>query len=517
MTTKKCFIYVIICILSCNIICAQELYRQINTQQPPSFFPAEALKMDINKSPVVPAPNRYLHRQTNNGFYPVKGEMYYNSDTEKVGDIYFEIGQNGLLDKRISICNHPSLYDSTVSVMNRTSYTKGKNLVDTVHNYWKKSDGSYQLDRRLTYSYHYLDHFEGDSLFFEYISQFWDDNNKQWINHYREKMGYHDTSVLFYNRNTKQIGDSENTWKIVQYMYDSITYNQQGFVDTLYMIRDNQMTSKAAFTCNEQGHYTQIDYFIKKGNNWVEGDVFSNITWVEWNGFMYPPQEQYFGGEPATPYKRTKVNSFDIKVATGDELTYFIQKRWDIDGTRTNRDTSWSMMNGKKNQVVTNEHIYNEYGDYEEWRNTALKYFDENEDPEMTFYSGYWYKHEYDELYGMTEEMIYQISLNKGKLDTVFLNGFKYTDFAPVSIVEHPQTKQTLHIFPNPASGAVIISATAEIEQLRVFDITGRLVSDQSPESRQVVFDTGVLPQGIYLVQARLRDGRVQMGKLVVR
>jgi hypothetical protein len=62
----------------------------------------------------------------------------------------------------------------------------------------------------------------------------------------------------------------------------------------------------------------------------------------------------------------------------------------------------------------------------------------------------------------------------------------------------------------------VTISSADEIQQLNIFDITGRLVSSQSPASDQVVFDTGVLPKGIYLVQVRVRDGGMRTGKVVV-
>jgi len=73
-----------------------------------------------------------------------------------------------------------------------------------------------------------------------------------------------------------------------------------------------------------------------------------------------------------------------------------------------------------------------------------------------------------------------------------------------------------LKIYPNPASDIVTISATTEIEQLHIFDLTGRLINSQLPANSQVVFDTGVLPKGIYLVQVRLKDGGVQTGKVVV-
>ena len=73
-----------------------------------------------------------------------------------------------------------------------------------------------------------------------------------------------------------------------------------------------------------------------------------------------------------------------------------------------------------------------------------------------------------------------------------------------------------LTIAPNPVSGMVTISATDEIEQLEIYDITGRLIKSQISTSEKITFNTGILPHGIYMVQARLKEGGVQRGKLVV-
>jgi hypothetical protein len=86
-----------------------------------------------------------------------------------------------------------------------------------------------------------------------------------------------------------------------------------------------------------------------------------------------------------------------------------------------------------------------------------------------------------------------------------------------VGIEQLQITNYELLVYPNPVLGIVTISATAEIQQLNIFDIAGKLVNSQSPTNRQATFDTGVLPKGIYLVQALLKDGRVQTGKVVVR
>ncbi|MCL2511437.1 MAG: T9SS type A sorting domain-containing protein [Bacteroidales bacterium] len=526
MTSKRHCIFVIICVLSCSAVFAQELHKEISTQQYSSSFP-EALKIDISKpfkaGLFSPPPNRSNHpsRQTNNGWYPTKGEIYYTPfETEIGGYIYYKMGQNGLLDKQILVANHPNLYDSTVSVMNRTPYTKGKDLFDTTYNYIKLPDGSYRPELKRIYSYHYFDHFEADSFYYENIYQFWDAVNHKWNNYGRQKTGYHDTLVEFLNR-FEEYHAQGNVWKTNFCNYDSITYDHQGLVDTLYMIRDygngdRLPKSKAAFTYDEQGRYTQIDYFTKSGNNWNKVQVRSNITWTEWHGFTYC-SVFVVGTEWVSPYtKRSKQKSYYIDTPTS---SFVYQKWWDIDGTQSNKDSLYQII-GNTLHGWTNDNIYNEYGDYVKWQNTYYTQSVESGEVELLASSSTYHKRVYDDIYGMTEHFIYLIQFDKaaGLPDTtIFVDGIRYTEFAPVSIVEHPQTKQTLHIFPNPTSGAITISATAEIEQLRIFDITGRLVSDQSPASRQVVFDTGVLPNGIYLVQARLKDGRVQTGKLVVR
>ena len=74
-----------------------------------------------------------------------------------------------------------------------------------------------------------------------------------------------------------------------------------------------------------------------------------------------------------------------------------------------------------------------------------------------------------------------------------------------------------LSIFPNPVSGIVTISVSAEMQQLTIYDITGRMIENRSPAGERVVFDTGTLPKGVYLVRALLTDGGVRTGKVVVR
>ena len=489
-------------------------------QQPyPSFFPVEALKIDTSKPPTEfssppQSKSNYSSRQANNGWYPLKGEVYTNSEIEPAGYLYHEIGKDGLLNKKIIVGHSPALYDSTCSVMNCTPYSKGKDLIDTTYCYSKKDDGSYKLDIRRTHSYHYFDHFEADSFYYEYTVHQWDDANQQWKNYSKHKEGHHDTLVEWVNRVEEYVYGPGNTWKNVLFFYYFETYGHNGLVDTLYLsLYEHELPAeKCAFTYDEQGRYTQVDVIVKFNNNiWKKYAVLSNIKWTEWYGFTYSNVSS-IGSEWVTPYKyRNKVESYDI--TSSEPPFYFYQKQWDIDGTKSNSDTSWYIINDERYYCHIEDNIYNEYGDYVVWRERGYGYPDENNEQEMDVLESY-YKYAYDEIYGMTESWNYAIP-REG--DTSLFRGFKYTEFAQVGIAELPPNENQLTIVPNPASGAITISSASEIQQLQIFDIVGRLVHTQTPENKEVVFDTGILAKGVYLVRAQTKDGEVQTGKVVVR
>jgi hypothetical protein len=267
MNTKTFFLIFIFTFFAFHHVQAQELNRKMNLQSFSSSF-QEALKIDFSKSPDMMFPNHAnrLPQRANNGWYPVKAELYYIYDTVKSGDASYTIGTNGLLDKRIVLGCNPNIYDSTVMVFNRTPYSFGKNLADTTYNYKKKTNGLYVLDARRTHCYHYYDHFDGDSLYYEYLLQFWNDANKQWNNYYRYFTGFHDTLVEFVNRSATYFG-VENLWKLQDAFYDSISYNNKGFVDTLYQIvqQGNNIYRdfKIAFTIEcSKGLYLLPNYYM---------------------------------------------------------------------------------------------------------------------------------------------------------------------------------------------------------------------------------------------------------------
>ncbi len=69
-------------------------------------------------------------------------------------------------------------------------------------------------------------------------------------------------------------------------------------------------------------------------------------------------------------------------------------------------------------------------------------------------------------------------------------------------------------IFPNPAKNTINISINSEIESVRIFDITGKLVLSQRTVSDRGI-DISNLKTGVYLFNVRLANGNQATKKLI--
>lgn len=78
--------------------------------------------------------------------------------------------------------------------------------------------------------------------------------------------------------------------------------------------------------------------------------------------------------------------------------------------------------------------------------------------------------------------------------------------------------KTQLKAFPNPFDDKLSITASEEIAMIRIFDITGRIVSELSPNRKEIIqVNTTLYGSGIYLVQIEFSNGLTQNLKLCKR
>ncbi len=93
-----------------------------------------------------------------------------------------------------------------------------------------------------------------------------------------------------------------------------------------------------------------------------------------------------------------------------------------------------------------------------------------------------------------------------------FFNRFSRSIATNVNTLESNTT--TIQVIPNPNSGSFIISSNEIISEIKVFDIYGRLVYHEFPNSTELAINT--LPQGNYTASMIINDD-VSTEKIIIR
>ena len=416
---------------------------------------------------------------------------------------------------------------------NNTFVMEGKDMWDTITLY-SISDGVYTPRKRYCYNYHYYDKFETDSFFYEQFRQVWDPVNKKWKNTERYYWGYADT-VLWNNTRAIVSTGTESGWEPISIYCDSLVYDEHSYVTARFATEryisspygDTTKRIKYDYSLNEDGSIYAIDAFLYLNGAWNLLQKRTDITWALWLGY---------GGFDVLPIagvgewipingKRNKKSSETVWVKNDDDEWEFnnIKKiYWNLDDYDSNIDTVFVSLDEGETlyRYCSTTYRYDEYGNDIEYAffkwgapdaegNQRLTYGDRDKS-EHLYNDWGWYKSEYwSERYDTTTQQ--WDSLTEYKEEVI-----KWGD--PFnSIAELPSSENQLTIVPNPACGVITISAVGEIEQLQIFDIVGRMVHSQSPAGKEVVFDTGILPKGIYLMRAQLKDGGTMTGKVMVK
>jgi len=443
--------------------------------------------------------------------------------------------KTGILQQE-NVHNYGDPFDFVTVTFNQTFTKEGfEYFIDTITYYEKQGDKRIPTNR-IYFDYHYYDRMPEDSFYHVQYSERWNGVAKEWEKSGKYYIGYFDTT-LFVIREIYQANYINKEWVKCQGSRVLREYNESGVV-TFNTIQEwdgqtgkYEMWGKNEYFYDEDGIHSETYIYRPNADDWELRYKQADFQYIEWYPNSHPGiLIDVLDGPEAVPLsgRRAKEKSY-----TGWELNnndeweqYHIRKyEWDINGTKSHIDTVFFFFNGIQYPYRMTGHLYDERGNYTQRWTEHFSLSDIYGNVELLYVNKLCFNITYHPLYDEPEiddewQLIYRY--NTQCWDSSFIARRKYIDWRdvsiPVSITESESSIATiLSIAPNPASGIVTISATAEIEQLNIFDITGRLMSSQTPANKQVVFDTGVLPKGIYLVQARLKDCRVQTGKVVVR
>ena len=394
------------------------------------------------------------------------------------------------------------------------------------------ADGYHHVDTFTLYKsdnmepiYRYYCEYEIEQMepYVAYIHQTWNKSQSRWDNLRKTAYTYLDTVSWYVT--TRELYDSgpNNTFRMWHIQTNSLIYDESNNVShVVSQATDFNMgvTSKMLYEYYypESAHdnmtgYDSLYYYWEGSDDdtWIVRGKQTGITWSRWDGFDYESNQMAsFYGWYAS---QEEEGEFDL---------WGLQKSWyDIDGIAGSwADTIYFYSNMYERWYTssTESETYNEHGDLCVDRNIGWKDIELTGGIlELAWYNIDFFENEYNDDGLLWRFSNYYTSIELGQED-LLVWVWEVTEFADVSITgisELPPNKNQLIIAPNPASGAITISAAAEIQQLQIFDIVGRLVHSHAPTSKEVVFDTGILEKGVYLVRALLKDGAVQRGKIV--
>ena len=459
---------------------------------------------------------------------PLKGYYYWNQGEKPHQELFFRYNTKGVLQQeKLKFYVNPLI--AYYSIYNQTFTKEGFDFLDTITYYQILPGTDYIVDYRRYYDYHYYDRYPQDSFYYVEYWEDWNEITQEWKMWRKSYMGHFDTTLF-----------------VIRELYDANYVNGEWVKSSGYRVlreydAEGVLTANIVQECNSQtgGEYVmhrKYEYlydedrhietyvYLPDADDWKLRYKSTDIEYAEWYSNGQPGVEILMVNRPeylGLADKRVKMKSY-TRWALNDndewELSYRHKHDWDLNGTQSHIDSVSRFYDDAWQ-------LYAIYGEFYDERGDFIQKLVEDFNPDGSLSWGSkncfltTYHPEYDECesyyyYGQTYQKATQ------SYDSVFgelTEYFDWWDVTKVSIAEsEPSGTAALSIFPNPVSGMVIISAESEIEQLSIFDITGRMVVSQSPAGERVVFDAGALPPGVYLVRALLKDGGVRRGKVVV-
>jgi hypothetical protein len=87
-------------------------------------------------------------------------------------------------------------------------------------------------------------------------------------------------------------------------------------------------------------------------------------------------------------------------------------------------------------------------------------------------------------------------------------------DLCSLKVLEF-ETNSKINIFPNPSKGAFEITGLESKDQLKIYDVTGRLIYRDKINSNTYTLDLSSKDKGIYLYNVIKKDGSTSSGKLI--
>ena len=350
------------------------------------------------------------------------------------------------------------------------TYDASNNMTEDLYQYWDEDAEAWISDEKSTYTY------DASNNMTEELYQYWDEDAEAWIS------------------------DEKSTWA-----YDA----------------SNNMT---------EGLYQYWDGYAEA---WISG--YKSICAYDASNNMIEELEQYWDEDAEawiSNYKYTCVYN------ASNNMTEDLYQYWDEDAeTWINDGKSIYAYDASNNMTEDLYQYWDE--DAEAWVNSNKYTYAYDASNNMTEeLSQYWdeyaeawvndnkYTYAYDESNNATSGIcqawdgnawynqdIYGLSVYYNNMQSEYTNIYAYRFTASyiktgtVGIAEAGGEKAAITIYPNPVGDVLYIQSSTAVEQLIIYDISGRMLK-QIPNPSQEI-NVSSLAKGIYLVKVKTEEGEV--------
>lgn len=98
--------------------------------------------------------------------------------------------------------------------------------------------------------------------------------------------------------------------------------------------------------------------------------------------------------------------------------------------------------------------------------------------------------------------------------DEIYYDNFKFTNDAVTNSIS-TNSNTTIELYPNPIKEKLNISSESTINEVKIYDVTGKIISSQITNGKSVAIETNSLPEGIYLVEVMFKEKGSAIQKII--
>jgi len=439
----------------------------------------------------------------------------------------YEYNEAGLL-QRFTVQSYTGIAGITgidEYIYNQTYLIEGKDVLDTATYYKYDVHGNLIPDQRYVY--------EHNVSWIAYNIQKW--ANNQWVttSTYREEKYLMDTldvvGFCYWQRSfsngvlnwgeqniLEQFDERRNPTVVSCNPYRPETGKYVKLLDCKYLYDENNVCYEEHI-CREYGGKWivrgKLLYEWDKFHGFLNGDIlYHRLPFIDY---------YYCTNKPKT------ISSYTSNDGVHFDFDWTVHCSWNIDGNHSAECSTYyewgdSLYLSHFDGVYYDEHG-NSTGDI--FLSMYMPYHHGNYHDTVMF-NKHTYINYYDERNRLYKIDCYQLFFddksNEGNREDVFLLSYVVDSFTyvlkKVNIDELlASSNGKLKIIPNPTDGYVKVIASGEMEEICLYAMDGRLVYNRKATGKETELGNYILPKGTYVVKARLKNGKVQTGKLVVR